>query len=89
MLRPWQVSVQNWMICYSMSDEPSFRCPVCRATQTLRETCRRCQADLSLVVRAHRRLAYLKHLHAQTLANSDLESAEQFVAELRWLAPSR
>lgn len=35
-----------------MSDESAFRCPVCRAVQTLRETCRRCQADLRLVMRS-------------------------------------
>ncbi len=72
-----------------MSDEPDFRCPVCRAAQTLRETCRRCQADLSLVVRAHRRLAYLKQQRAHSLANGDHKSAETLAAELRWLSPSR
>ncbi|WP_010582037.1 hypothetical protein [Schlesneria paludicola] len=73
-----------------MSDEPDFRCPVCRAAQTLRETCRRCQADLSLVVRAHRRLAYLKQQQrAQALARGDGQCDPQLAAELRWLAPSR
>ena len=89
MMLPLQASVQNWMICYSMSDEPNFRCPVCRASQTLREICRRCEADLSLVVRAHRRLAYLKHRHAQALANGDQKAQQQMKAELRWLAPTR
>lgn len=70
-----------------MSDEPSFRCPVCRATQTLRDVCRRCEADLSLVARAHRRLAWLK----QSLAQAEGDSAQlrRLKAELRWLAPSR
>jgi hypothetical protein len=71
-----------------MSAEPTFRCPVCRASQPLRETCRRCQADLSLVVRAHRRLTHLKGLQAETLASGDGERAQEIKTELRWLAPS-
>ncbi len=72
-----------------MSDEIDFRCPVCRAAQTLRETCRRCQADLSLVVRARRRLAYLRQQQAQALSTGDDKREQQLAAELRWLAPSR
>lgn len=70
-----------------MSAKPSFRCPVCRATQTLRETCRRCQADLSLVVRAHRRLAHLITQRETALASGAAEEAKAIEAELRWLAP--
>jgi hypothetical protein len=70
-----------------MSAEPDFRCPVCRAAQTLRETCRRCEADLSLVVRAYRRLAYVKHQRAEARASGDDERDRQLAAELRWLAP--
>ncbi|HEY4261803.1 MAG TPA: hypothetical protein VGM98_16650, partial [Schlesneria sp.] len=66
-----------------------FRCPVCRAAQTLREICRRCQADLSLVVRARRRLAYLRQQQEQALSAGDDRRVQQLVAELRWLAPSR
>jgi hypothetical protein len=71
-----------------MSAESDFRCPVCRASQTLRETCRRCQADLRLVVRAHRRLAYVKLQRAESLTRGDEEREQQLAAELRWLAPS-
>ena len=70
-----------------MSDDVPFRCPVCRASQTLQQTCRRCQADLSLVVRVHRRLEYVKRRQAEFLAQGDLAQARQFAAELRWLAP--
>lgn len=72
-----------------MSDDPPFRCPVCRASQSLGETCRRCQADLRLVSRAHRRLAYVKHARAEALSRGDYESEKRLADELRWLAPSR
>jgi hypothetical protein len=39
-----------------------FRCPVCRARQELSETCRRCQADLTLAVKIRQRLWYLQAL---------------------------
>jgi hypothetical protein len=70
-----------------MSDESTFRCPVCRASQTLRETCRRCQADLRLVVQARRRLAYVKLLRAEALASGDGAREQQLATELHWLAP--
>jgi hypothetical protein len=72
-----------------MFDDPGFRCPVCRAAQTLRETCRRCQADLRLVALAHRRLAHLKRQRAQAQASGDYERELRLAAELQWLAPSR
>ena len=72
-----------------MSNEPDFRCPVCRAAQSLRDTCRRCQADLSLVTRAHRRLLYLKQQQDQMLTGGDPERQQRLAAELLWLAPSR
>ena len=87
--RPWLASARNWRTFYSMSDEPAFRCPVCRAAQTLRETCRRCQADLGLVARAHRRLAYVKRQQAQAQAGGDVERQRSLAAELLWLAPTR
>jgi hypothetical protein len=72
-----------------MSDDPAFRCPVCRASQTLRETCRRCHADLTLVVRAHRRLEYVNRQHARALAGGQSDRARLLAKEQRWLAPSR
>ena len=70
-----------------MSDDPEFRCPVCRARQTLRETCRRCQADLRLVARAHRRVAYLRGQREQARMSGDRERERTLAAEVRWLAP--
>lgn len=72
-----------------MSADLSFRCPVCRASQTLRESCRRCQADLRLVLRAQLRLAYVKRLHAEAIASGDSEREQALADELRWLAPLR
>jgi hypothetical protein len=72
-----------------MSVESEFRCPVCRAAQPLQETCRRCQADLRLVVRVQRRLAYVEQQRAAALASGDEALHQQLAAELRWLAPSR
>jgi hypothetical protein len=71
-----------------MSDDPPFRCPVCRASQTLRETCRRCAADLTLVVRAHRRLAYVNREHAEALVGGENDRVRLLAGELRWLVPS-
>lgn len=72
-----------------MSAELPFRCPVCRATQTLRETCRRCQADLRLVVRAHLRLGYVKRQQAEAILRGDSVRQQIIAGELRWLAPTR
>ena len=41
----------------SGNDAHRFACPVCGAGQTLSETCRRCRADLSLVVNVYSELA--------------------------------
>lgn len=46
----------------SAGSTPDFRCPVCRARQELSETCRRCQADLTLAVKIRQRLWYLQTL---------------------------
>ena len=72
-----------------MSDELSFRCPVCRASQALNEECRRCQADLSLVVRAHRRLLYVNQRLREAIESGDQDRERSLQDELRWLAPAR
>jgi hypothetical protein len=70
-----------------MSADASFRCPVCRASQTLRETCRRCQADLRLVVGVRRRIDYLVGAREQARDNGDSQRERIVTEELRWLAP--
>lgn len=72
-----------------MSTEAAFRCPVCRASQTASDTCRRCQADLSLVMRAYRRLAWVKQEKDKAGSRGDSQSEQLLADELRWLAPSR
>lgn len=62
----------------SGGEKIEFRCPVCRAKQVLSEECRRCKADLKLVYRARKRLAYLNR-QPDTPAN---------LAEKRLLSPS-
>jgi primosomal protein N' len=71
-----------------MSNDLSFRCPVCRARQELADTCRRCNADLRLVARAHRRVAYL--LSRKQIARNDGDTLRQqsIEAELKILAPN-
>jgi hypothetical protein len=41
------------------------------------------------VVRAHRRLAYVKHLRTEALAGGDAERERELSAEIHWLAPFR
>jgi len=72
-----------------MSSEPPFRCSVCRARQTLRETCRRCQADLRLVVHAHRRAAYVSTQLEKARQSGDRDRETILAAELRWLGQTR
>ena len=64
-------------------------CPVCRAKQECQATCRRCAADLSLLVKATR---------SQRLAEAQVREAREFgdqaevarlEAYLHWLRPSR
>lgn len=70
-----------------MSNNPSFRCPVCRARQTLRDECRRCEADLRLVVRAHLRVAFLVAQRQQARTGGDRLNEQTIAAELELLAP--
>jgi hypothetical protein len=72
-----------------MSNDVVFQCPVCRANQTLRETCRRCKADLGLVARAYRRVEHLLQKREQAIAHGDHELARALATELQWLAPKR
>ncbi len=72
-----------------MSSDAKFRCPVCRAQQPLQDDCRRCQADLRLVVRAHRRIAYLVDLQRQQGQSPDPQTSQTIRNELRLLAPRK
>jgi len=71
-----------------ISDDSTFRCPVCRASQTMRAVCRRCQADLGLAVRAYRRREFVIRKRAEAIALGDRERERVLTEELRWLSPS-
>lgn len=68
-------------------DEYELNCPVCRARQPWQSTCRRCEADLRLYVKA------LRSLHrAQRQAAADHDSGDESKSQateryLSWLQP--
>lgn len=68
-----------------VAETPSFRCPACRARQTLREECRRCRADLTLLSRAHRRVHFLIAQQRRARAEGDRNREQLLTAELRRL----
>lgn len=72
----------------SDSRRAGFRCPVCRAKQPIQPVCRRCQADLRLVVAAHRRVDYLRGEIQGARAEGDRHRAEELTAELECLSPA-
>lgn len=78
------------MSCFMCNDgplePPSFRCPVCRAKQSLQDQCRRCHADLSLLVKVKRRVAYLVASRQAAKQAGDLAAAEHLHRELQRLA---
>jgi hypothetical protein len=63
-------------------------CPVCRAKQTPQVTCRRCSADLSLLVQARRSQQLALAQAERAWAVGDSAKAQQLEAYLRWLKPS-
>ena len=65
----------------------SFRCPVCRAKQPLQLACRRCKADLRLVVAARQRVLYVASVRDQARLSGDHNAYQRAVQELRLLAP--
>ena len=71
----------------SSKAESNFRCPVCRAGQTLQNKCRRCKADLSLVVLAHQRVNFLLRLLNRAEGLSAAQR-QRFQSELELLSPS-
>jgi len=61
-----------------------FRCPVCRARQPLQNSCRRCSADLSLVVTVRNRIGFVLSQLKQSLKTSP--QYRHFLNELQVLA---
>lgn len=68
-------------------NEQELNCPVCRARQPFQSTCRRCQADLRLYVKALRSLHTAQRQAAVAHDAGDesrLQSSERYLA---WLQP--
>lgn len=75
-----------------MSDstgERRLRCPACRAGQAWRAGCRRCGADLRLLVRALTRVAELEQQYHICVEDRRVEQAAKVIEELRALDPQR
>ena len=64
---------------------PIIQCPVCRATQTARQVCRRCSADLALFVRASASSLTARRQLAEAVAASDAVAQARLRGYLRWL----
>ncbi|MEZ6128779.1 MAG: hypothetical protein R3C59_08865 [Planctomycetaceae bacterium] len=76
-----------FMSSSEFQDRLEFRCPVCRAKQELQPECRRCHADLTLVVRAHRRAEYLVAAGQQADERGDVQEQWRIREELKQLSP--
>ncbi|MCS7467425.1 hypothetical protein NZK35_12290 [Stieleria sp. ICT_E10.1] len=66
-----------------------LRCPACRAKQPLQPVCRRCDADLKLLVRALEHVAALVARHEQARARADHHAMETTARQLALIAPKR
>ena len=75
------------MLDSSPVEKQSLRCPACRALQQRQDQCRRCRADLSLVVRAYDRLLFLQHRYQQSLQLGEAKQSARLLAEIRQLHP--
>ena len=71
----------------SPAEKQTLRCPACRALQKRQSQCRRCGADLSLLVRAHDRLIFLQYRYQQSLQTGETEQSDLLLAEIRELHP--
>lgn len=62
-----------------------FTCPVCRATQSPREHCRRCGADLALMLRAIDSGQAARRRLELALETADTPAAARLRGYLEWL----
>lgn len=70
-----------------MPDEADMDCPVCRARQQRQPTCRRCDADLSLYVKALRSLDTARQRHREACQSGDRQLRDATQRYLNWLGP--
>jgi hypothetical protein len=64
---------------------PIIKCPVCRATQSARQVCRRCTADLALFVRTSASSLAARRRLAEAVAAGDDVAQARLRGYLRWL----
>jgi hypothetical protein len=65
-----------------------FQCPVCRAKQQLQPECRRCHADLTLLMRAVLALRDTQQqLKIAIAQNPNCDTAKTLRERLNWLSP--
>ncbi len=72
-----------------MVDQPTLRCPVCRARQPWQPTCRRCRADLRLLVAALDEVERLQRCQAAAIAAGDSAAAQRVAETLREMLGNR
>ena len=65
-----------------------LRCPACRAQQPWQAQCRRCRADLQLLVAALRRSRFLVQQLNDDTCDLDGQRRDQYRRELRLLNPN-
>ncbi len=68
-------------------DEHELNCPVCRARQPWQSTCRRCEADLQLYVKALRSLHTAQRQAAVAHDAGDESTSHAAERYLAWLRP--
>lgn len=71
-----------------MTNENELACPVCRAKQAYQTECRRCGADLTLLIKALRSAQAAQRQLEQSL-RAGYANSEVALKYLRWLSPSR
>lgn len=66
-------------------DALTIRCPACGAAQTARSACRRCHADLELVVRVSESSRLARRRLERAVAEGDEAARARLDRYIRWL----
>lgn len=69
-----------------MSKSNPLQCPACRARQPLQDRCRRCAADMTLLVKIRRRIDWLNEQRDQALRSGQADRVQEISKELKLLA---
>lgn len=93
-LAPCRCKAIHDILEHVLMPDPSFttnariRCPACRASQKRQDQCRRCGADLRLLVRIRQHLDWLQHRYLQSLQTNHPWQAAALLAEIRQIDPT-